>query len=264
MTAGEGAQPAPDGAALHPDFAGLVVDPGALHVTGPADRFDLVNLIEFGGAADRPTHVPAELGRIGPPGKPGGVALWESTGADSRLPFWNTNVDGDCWLYIVHGSVRVEFKETTGDVYLGHLEARTGDLFRLPVDIAHRTYSGDGKRRITLEVMPDNPFWARIGTEPVAPAEGGRVGGFTFAAGDPDVTVSWPGGSLGSPRETFGRALRALSAYELHLGINELDGGLVVHDLGEQVTLRAPGGYAETLPGRDVLAVFRGLLPQVS
>jgi hypothetical protein len=249
--------------ALHPDFAGLRVEAGELKVTAHADRFDLVNLVAFGGAADRPTHVPVELGRIGAPGA-GGVALWESTGAHDRLPFWNTNVDGDAWLYLVHGSVRVEFKETFGDVHFGHLQARTGDLFRLPADIAHRTFSGDGKRRITLEVMPDNPFWAGIGSRPVRPDHGGRVGGFSFAVTSDGLAVQWPGGRLLSPRDTAGRALRALVAYELHLGINELDGGLLVHDLGEEVVLRVPGGHAETLPGRDVLAVFAGLLAELA
>ena len=42
------------------------------------------------------------------------MALWESTGAD-QLPFWNTDYDGDTYLYIVHGAVRVEFKETDSD-----------------------------------------------------------------------------------------------------------------------------------------------------
>lgn len=243
---------------LHPDFAGLRVEPGRLHVTGPRDRFDLVNLLAFGGAADRPTHLPSELGRTG------GVALWESTGAADLLPFWNTNYDGDAYLYLVHGSVRVDFKEATGPVHFGHLVARTGDLFRLPAGIAHRTYSGDGRRRITLEILPDNPFWAGIGERPVEADRGGQVGGFGFAVGARDVAVSWPGGQLRSPRDTFTRALRALAAYELHLGLNELDGGLVVHDHGATVTLRVPGGYAETLPGRDVLAVFLGLLAELA
>lgn len=237
---------------LHPDFGDLAVTPGELHISARHEAFDLVNLVAFGGAADRPTHVPAQLGDLGP------AVIWESTGAADQLPFWNTNHDGDAYLYLVHGSVRVEFKETEGEQRYGHYLARTGDLFRLPRDIAHRTFSGDGKRRITLEVLPRNPFWATLGTDPVHPDHGGRVGGFSFVAEGESIVVGWPGGQLRTPRELFRRGVRALVAYEMHLGTNEFDGGFVVADLGDDVTLKA-GGHVERLPRRDVLAVFAGL-----
>jgi hypothetical protein len=242
-------------ATLHPDFGDLAVAPGEMHISARHEAFDLVNLIAFGGAADRPTHVPAQLGDLGP------AVLWESTGAADQLPFWNTNHDGDAYLYLVHGSVRVEFKETAGEERYGHYLARTGDLFRLPPGIAHRTFSGDGRRRITLEVLPRNPFWADLGVHPVEPDPSGRVGGFTFTAEGESIVVESPGGRLPHPREMFLRAVRALVAYEMHLGTNELDGGLVVHDLGDEVELTA-GGHVERLPRRDVLAVFAGL-PQL-
>lgn len=239
---------------MHPDFADLRVDPGQTHVTARPDLFHLVNLVEFGGAADRPTHVPVELGRVGP------VALWESTGADDFLPFWNTNEDGDAYLYIVSGSVRLELKGTGTDEHYGHYDARTGDLFRIPVGVAHRTFSGDGKRRITLEVMPTNPFWELMGdSESVGPDRSGRVGGFRFDVDSDEVVVSTDHTVTRCPRDTFARALRALSAHGLHLGHNELDGGFVVHDLGLRVTLSVPG-HSEELDGREVLGVFRGLL----
>ncbi|MFI0367518.1 hypothetical protein ACH35V_06535 [Actinomadura sp. 1N219] len=237
---------------LHPDFADLRVHPGESHIDGREELFDVVNVIAFGGAADRPTHVPAELGAVGP------VAIWESTGAADCLPFWNTNLDGDQYLYIVHGSVRVEFKETGGDRQYGHYLGRTGDLLRLPQEVAHRTYSGDGKRRISLELMPRNPFWDGLGTDPVTPDASRRAGGFAFEIHDTEVEISWPGGELRTPRDLFTRGLHALCAYELHLGHNEFDGGFIVHDLGEEVRLAAPG-HTETLDGRDVLAVFHGL-----
>jgi hypothetical protein len=238
---------------LHPDFADLRVTPGESHIADRHELFSMVNLIEFGGAADRPTHVPAELGGTGQ------IVFWESTGADDALPFWNTNYDGDCYLYLVHGSVRVEFKETEGERRYGHYLARTGDLFCLPRDIAHRTYSGDGHRRITLEIMPRNRFWAGLGANPVAADTSGTIGGFSFSFDGPDAVVSWPGGSLRTPAEFFTRGLRAMVAYELHLGLNEFENGFVVHDLGDRVELKAPG-YREVLGGKAVLAVFKGLL----
>jgi hypothetical protein len=238
---------------LHEDFAHLRVRPGESHIVARPELFDLVNVIAFGGAADRPTHVPSELGRTR------GVSLWESTGAADRLPFWNTNYDGDTYLYIVEGSVRIEFKETGGPARYGHYLARTGDLFRIPDQVAHRTFSGDGRRRITLEVVPDNPYWATIGTREIVAGSALRAGGFSFAVFPDRVIVSAGGQAHPLPRPMFGAALRALRKYELHLGHNELDGGLIVHDFGDEVELSVPG-YTERLDGLAVLGVFQALL----
>jgi hypothetical protein len=239
--------------ALHPDFAHLKVRPGESHIVARHELFDLVNVVAFGAAADRPTHVPSELGRLG------GASLWESTGAADQLPFWNTNYDGDAYLYIVEGSVRIEFKETGGETRYGHYLARTGDLFRIPGLVAHRTFSGDGRRRITLEVVPDNPFWPAIGTREIVADPSLRAGGFSFAVSPGHVTVTANGTAYPLPRAMFAAALRALRKYELHLGCNELDGGLTVHDFGEEAELSVPG-YAERLDGLVVLGVFQALL----
>ncbi|MGH3245577.1 MAG: hypothetical protein ACRDOI_05085 [Trebonia sp.] len=238
---------------LHSDFAHLQVHPGEAHITANPELFSLMNVIAFGGAADRPTHVPSGLGRVG------NAALWESTGAADQLPFWNTNYDGDAYLYIVDGSVRIEFKQTDSQTRYGHYLARTGDLFRIPKLVAHRTFSGDGRRRITLEIVPDNPYWPTIGTRPVIPDTSLRVGGFSFAIGPDYVTVSANGTSHPCPRPMFAAALRALRTYELHLGHNELDGGLTVHDLGSEVILSVPG-YSQQLDGLAVLGMFQALL----
>lgn len=240
-------------APLHPDFGDLQVTPGEAHLTDPSELYDLVNVVAFGGAPDRATHVPAELGSVGP------VVFWESTGAADALPFWNTNFQSDVYLYLVHGCVRVEFKKTEGTERYGQYLARTGDLFKLPKDIAHRTFSGDGKRRISLEILERNPYWAAIGAQPIEPNDSGTAGGFRFDAEGDDVRISWPAGSLVTPRHFFVRGLAALVAYEMHLEHNEFEGGFIVHDLGEQVRLKA-NGYVETLPGAEVLATFAGLL----
>jgi mannose-6-phosphate isomerase-like protein (cupin superfamily) len=246
-----------DADAMHPDFADLKVYPGESHITAHPELFDMVNVIAFGGAADRPTHVPSELGRVG------GASLWESTGAADQLPFWNTNYDGDAYLYIVQGSVRIEFKQTGGEARYGHYLARTGDLFRIPAEVAHRTFSGDGRRRITLEVVPDNPYWSTIGTREIVADPSLRAGGFSFAVSRGHVTVSAGGNPHPLPRPMFAAALRALRKYELHLGHNELDGGLSVHDLGDEVELSVPG-YSERLNSLTVLGVFQALLDAMS
>jgi len=127
-------------------------------------------------------------------------------------------------------------------------------------DIAHRTFSGDGKRRISLEILERNPLWANIGNTPVVPNDSGAVGGFRFdAEGGENVRISWPDGSLVTPRHFFVRGLAALVAYEMHLEHNEFEGGFIVHDLGAEVRLKAPS-HEETLPGSEVLATFDGLL----
>jgi len=238
---------------LHEDFAHLKVRPGESHIVARPELFGLVNVIAFGGAADRPTHVPSELGRTR------GVSLQESTGAADQLPFWNTNYDGDTYLYIVEGSVRIEFKEIGGPARYGHYLARTGDLFRIPDQVAHRTFSADGRRRITLEVVPDNPYWATIGTREIVADSSLRAGGFSFAVFPHQVIVSAGGQAHPLPRPMFAAALRALRKYELHLGHNELDGGLIVHDFGDEVELSVPG-HAERLNGLAVLSVFQALL----
>jgi len=133
----------------------------------------------------------------------------------------------------------------------------------LPRDVAHRTFSGDGKRRITLEILPANPFWADLGSHSVQPDRSGSVGGFTFEPSDSSVVVNHAGGSISTPRDTFMRGLRALVAYELHLGLNEFDGGFVVHDHGDTVTLKTPD-HAETRPAAAVLATFKGLLERLT
>lgn len=107
--------------------------------------------------------------------------------------------------------------------------------------------------------MPENPYWALLGQDDIAPNRSGRVGGFTFTGAGENVVVSASGCSAQCPRGFFVSALHALSKYELHLGHNELDGGFTVHDLGDRVVLSVPG-HEEELDAPTVLAVFRGLL----
>ncbi|MEO7234620.1 MAG: hypothetical protein ABIW80_04525, partial [Lapillicoccus sp.] len=159
--------------------------------------------------------------------------------------------------------VRVEFKETDGDRRYGHYLARTGDLFRLPSHIAHRTFSGDGRRRVTLEILPDNPFWDLRGTRPISVDRSGAVGDLRFEVTPDAVLVHHAAGTATCPRDTFTRALRALSEWELHLGHNELDGGVVIHDDGLTAQVRGPG-WATTVDGAALVGVFRGLLEELA
>jgi hypothetical protein len=249
--------PAPGGVAvaLHEDFAGVECRPGESHLTDEADRFALVNVLAFGGAPDRPTHVPAELARLGP------VVVWESTGSSLALPFWNTNFDDDAWLYLVQGSVRIEFKEPETTRTFGHQLGRTGDLLKLPRGVAHRTFSGDGKRRISLELLSSDPR-GEVPRRSVRPDDSGRLGELTFEIGADVIVVRWPGGELREPRHFFGRALRALVSHDLHLFHNEFLGGLVVNDHGEEVTVKA-GDSVQRLPGGQVQDAFAGLLARL-
>lgn len=239
---------------LHEDFADLRVVPGELRVTGRHEQFSLVNLLAFGGVPDRPPHVPAVVGELGD------VTLWESTGASDALPFWNTNYGSDVYLFLVHGEVRIAFKEPESDTGYGDCLARTGDLVKLPKAIAHRTYSTSGKRRISLELLARNPLWARLGERAdVEPAVLPEIGGFRFDVTDEVTTIETPSDSVATPTHFLRRGLAALVAYELHLDHNEFEGGFVVHDQADHVMLKTPG-YSETLPPAAVLAVFKRLL----
>lgn len=247
---------------VHPDFAHLTVAPGEIRAADRPDLFRpelfrMINLIAFGGAVDRPTHVPVEVGDVGP------VVMWESTGASDSLPFWNTNFGSDQWLYIVDGAVRAQLKAPESTEIIGEYVARTGDLFCLPKALAHRTFSLDGRRRITLEILGRDPAWATIGAlADVEPAPTPDVGGFTFTPGESTVAVAAGGRRVEVPVEFLVRGLRALVAWELHLGHNEFDGGFVVHDRGEVVTLKL-GEHTEDHTPRTILGAFKALLREL-
>lgn len=239
---------------LHPDFAELAVDPGSAEVTGDPSLFGLVNVIAFGGAADRHPHVPAELGRIG------GVAIWESTGADDALPFWNTNLAGDAYLYLIHGEVRVEFKEVEGPGRLGTYLGHTGDLMRLPKDVAHRTYSANGRRRISLELVPHDPRWASLDWVASVPAsEDLAAGGLRIEPSAGSTTIRLDGREVSTSSSFLLRGARALVAYGLHLGHNEFDGGFVVSDGPDEAVMKVADRELR-LPYEQAVALLKGVI----
>jgi hypothetical protein len=233
-------EPAGAGVPLHPDFAGLTVVPGFADIVRRPDRFDLTNIVALGGAPDMHPHVPTKVGQVGT------AVFWESTGAADALPFWNTNLRGDVLLYLISGSVRVEFREMEGTEPYGSYLARTGDLMLLPRDIAHRTYSGDGKRRISLEIIEHDPRWDALGwVASVSPDPSLRLGGLAFSPG-PEVTGVELDGTTATVDSSFLlRGCRALVAYGLHLGHNEFEGGLVVRDEPPAAAPAGPGAGGE-------------------
>lgn len=241
---------------MHPDFSHLQVRPGEMTLTADArpEQFGLLNLLAFGGAADKGAHMPAIVGQLGE------VVLWESTGAADALPFWNTNYAGDVYLLLLDGEVRVEFKQPETDQHLGTYVARTGDLMTLPGEIAHRTFSTGGKRRISLEIVRRNPLWERIGEHGgVEPLAEDALGGFHFRRDGDQVVVHTPRDELRTDLGFFLRGLRVLLAYELHLEHNEFEGGFVVHDRDQQVELKTRG-YQRSFHPAEVIALFKGLL----
>jgi hypothetical protein len=241
---------------MHPDFAHLLVRPGEMTLASGADteQFGLVNLLAFGGAADKGAHMPAIVGQLGE------VVLWESTGAADALPFWNTNYAGDVYLLLLEGEVRVDFKTPETDQHLGTYLARTGDLMKLPGAVAHRTFSTSGKRRISLEIVRRNPLWERIGEQAdVAPLDQDALGGFRFTRDGQQVVVHTPRDEVRTDLAFLLRGLRVLLAYELHLEHNEFEGGFVVHDRDTQVDLKSRA-YGETFAPAEVIGLFKGLV----
>jgi hypothetical protein len=241
---------------MHPDFSHLVVRPGEMTLAPGADaqQFGLLNLLAFGGAADKGAHMPAIVGQLGE------VVLWESTGAADALPFWNTNYAGDVYLLLLEGEVRVDFKQPETDRHLGTYLARTGDLMKLPGGIAHRTFSTSGKRRISLEIVRRNPLWERIGEHAgVVPLDQDGLGEFRFLRNGDAVVVQTPRDEVRTDLGFFVRGLRVLLAYELHLEHNEFEGGFVVHDRDQHVELKTRG-YQQSFAPAAVIALFEGLV----
>ena len=241
---------------LHPDFEHLRVQPGDMRLDGSADasQFGLLNLLAFGGAADKRPHMPALIGQLKD------VVLWESTGAADALPFWNTNYAGDVYLLLMEGEVRVEFKTPDADDHLATYVARTGDLMKLPRAVAHRTFSTSGKRRISLEIVQRNALWDRIGEHAdVAPAPEDRLGGFAFEFDSDTVVVHSATDTVHTSRDFFLKGLRVLVAYELHLEHNEFEGGFTVHDLDATAELKTRG-HREAFAPAEVIGLFKGLL----
>lgn len=241
---------------MHPDFAHVQVRPGEMTLAAEADprQFGLLNLLAFGGAADKRAHMPAIVGQLGE------VVLWESTGSADALPFWNTNFAGDVYLLLMEGEVRVEFKQPDSETHLGTYIARTGDLMKLPRAIAHRTFSTSGKRRISLEIVARNPLWERIGEHSgvnASPVD--QLDEVAFVFDTDTVAIRTPVDQIVTSREFFVRGLRVLLAYELHLEHNEFEGGFSVRDLDDEIELRTRG-WAKRYSPAPVIALFKGLL----
>lgn len=243
---------------MHADFAHLTVRPGTVQLStdAPPQQFGLLNLLAFGGAADKGAHMPAIVGQVDD------TVLWESTGAADALPFWNTNYAGNVYLLLMEGEVRVEFKQPETDQHLGTYLARTGDLMTLPRDIAHRTFSTSGKRRISLEIVKRNPLWERIGEHAAVTASAtDRLGAFSFVREAETILVQTPNDEVRTPRDFFLKGLGVLLAYELHLEHNEFEGGFVVHDRDREVDLKTRA-YRDTFAPADVIGLFKRLSAQ--
>jgi hypothetical protein len=215
---------------MHEHFADLRVEPGTSDVPADDDRFGLVNVLAFGGAPDRHPHVPEEIGRVA------GVSLSESTGADDALPFWHTNLLGDVYLLLLHGEVRVEFKEFEGDAHLGSYVGRSGDLMKMPKDVPHRTFSGNGRRRISLQLAPTDPHWESLDWVNDVPAsEQLELDGLRIQPGPALTRVTLDGVQLQTDSSFLKRGARAIVAYGVYFGHNEFEKGFVISDVpGEE------------------------------
>jgi hypothetical protein len=246
---------------MHPDFSHLRVQPGHLDIREQPELYHMVNLLALGGRAGLASHTPEIAGELGD------IVFWQSTGAPDALPFWNTNFYSDVFLLLLDGDVRFEFKVPETDQTTGSLEAHTGDLFRLPRAVAHRSFSTSGKRRISLEIMQRNPFWDRDQPPPYPTIEGVRpsrpdrhvLGQFTFERQGSEIVIRTPADTLTTPILAFMRGIRTLNAFALHLHHNEFEGGFVVHDFGEHVLLKSRQ-YFEAHSTLAVVGLFEDLL----
>ncbi len=184
----------------------------------------MTNILALGGAADMHPHVPTKVGQVGT------AVFWESTGAADALPFWNTNFRCDVLLFYLMPVVRVEFKEWRARRPTAATTGRSGDMMLLPKDIAHRTFSGNGKRRISLEIIEHDPAGTRWLGRPSVAADPARPRWARLLTGARSTEVSLDGSHGGGRLLIPPPRRRALVAYGLHLGHNEFEGGFVVRD----------------------------------
>ena len=243
---------------LHPDFAGLTVVPGFADIERNPELFDVTNILALGGAADMHPHVPTKVGQVGT------AVFWESTGAADALPFWNTNFRCDVLLFCLSGEVRIEFKEVEGEGRFGSYTGRSGDMMLLPKDIAHRTFSGNGKRRISLEIIEHDPRWDELfWVDAVVPVSELVFRGLEMSPGPDQTQITLAGAMAAVDSSYLLRGARALVAYGLHLGHNEFEGGFVVADgLQDEATLKV-GSEQIVADGREIVALLKGLIARL-
>lgn len=210
---------------MHEDFADLLIEPGTSDLPVDDPRFALVNVLAFGGAPDRPSHVPERLGQVG------GISISESTGADDALPFWHTNMLGDVYLLLLHGEVRVEFKEFEEDSYLGAYVGRTGDLMKFPKDLPHRTFSADGRRRVSVQLAPTDPRWESLGwVQDVGPFDRLVFEELSIEPGLPSTVVRMGDQHIETDSSFLRRGAGVIVAYGTYFGHNEFENGFIISD----------------------------------
>jgi hypothetical protein len=243
---------------LHPDFGDLTVIPGHIDIRRNPELFRISNILALGGAEDMHPHVPTKVGQVGT------AVFWESTGAADALPFWNTNLRCDVLLFCLAGEVRIEFKEMEGQETFGSYTGRTGDMMLLPKDIAHRTYSGNGKRRISLEIIEHDPRWDQLQwVRTVEPDLSLELDGLSASPGPAETELSLGRATATVDSSFLMRGARALVAYGLHLGHNEFEGGFVVADgTDDQGTLKVGSQQIKADEWR-IVAFLKGLIDRL-
>lgn len=245
-------------APMHDDFAELSIEPGTSDLPADDPRFALLNVLAFGGAPDRPSHVPEQLGQLG------GISISESTGADDALPFWHTNILGDVYLLLLHGEVRVEFKEFEKDSYLGAYFGRAGDLMKFPKNLPHRTFSGDGRRRISLQLAPTDPKWESLAwVRDIAPFDRLVFEELSIEPGPRSTVVRMGGQHIETDSSFLKRGASAIVAYGTYFGHNEFDNGFIISDAlatDEDLAQFKLGTHVLRCPREQAVGLLKGVI----
>jgi hypothetical protein len=118
---------------LHPDFAGLEINPGYIRPKA-SGRWRSLNLLELGAAQGREPNTPEAVAEAG------GSRLDLITG-DPSAPFEQPAAPGDRHLLVLAGEVSCQFAAESGQE-LGTVLARRGDLVLWPRGAAARLSSG--------------------------------------------------------------------------------------------------------------------------
>lgn len=118
---------------LHPDFAGLEINPGYIRPKA-AGRWRSLNLLELGAAQGREPNLPQAVAESG------GARLDLITG-DPSAPLEQPAAPADRHLLVLAGEVSCQFAAGSGQE-LGTVLARRGDLVLWPSGAAARLSSG--------------------------------------------------------------------------------------------------------------------------
>jgi hypothetical protein len=138
---------------------------------------------------------------------------------------------------------------------------------KLPKEVPHRTYSGNGRRRISLQLAPIDPRCESLDwVNDVTPFERLELDGLRIEPGPKVTGVNLEGMHVETNSSFLMRGARAIVAYGGHLGHNEFDAGFIVSDVlseDEDVVLFKIADRELRVPGEQAVGLLKGIIARL-